>query len=108
MALGPVSPGPLPPPDGAGGGTDPSPAPRTDPQPHTNSQGLPGGRPSRPGTLDRLLAWLVCGLAFVLASTPARNSDLWLHLASGRSLSAGGLPDGTDPFSSTTRGVIWV
>jgi hypothetical protein len=49
------------------------------------------------------------GLAFLLASTPAHNSDLWLHLASGRwLLSKGGLPDGTDPFSSTTQGVFWV
>jgi hypothetical protein len=50
----------------------------------------------------------MCGLALLLAATPARNSDLWLHLASGRLLSEGRLPDGTDPFSSTTQGVYWV
>jgi tetratricopeptide (TPR) repeat protein len=29
---------------------------------------------------------LVVALAFILASTPVRNSDFWLHLATGRSL----------------------
>jgi tetratricopeptide (TPR) repeat protein len=51
---------------------------------------------------------LVAALAFLLASTPARNSDLWLHLASGRSLVRGLAPLGTDPFASTTTGVFWV
>ncbi len=60
------------------------------------------------GAIQKLLAVLLCGLAFLLACTPARNSDLWLHLASGRWLSARYLPDGTDPFSSTTEGVYWV
>jgi len=59
-------------------------------------------------TLGRVSVVLICGLAFLLASTPARNSDLWLHLASGRELSAGRLLDGTEPFSSTTQGVFWV
>ncbi len=67
-----------------------------------------GKRASGLGAIDKLLAVLLCGLAFLLASTPARNSDLWLHLASGRGLSAQRLPDGTDPFSSTTQGVYWV
>jgi tetratricopeptide (TPR) repeat protein len=62
----------------------------------------------RPGVLDALWAVLVCALAFLLASTPARNSDLWLHLASGRLLFQGLLPWGTDPFASTTAGVYWV
>src|SRR5947208_7394745 len=61
-----------------------------------------------PGALDALWAVLVAALAFLLASTPARNSDLWLHLASGRSLAQGQTPRGTDPFASTTTGVFWV
>ncbi len=61
-----------------------------------------------PGALDALLAVLLCALAFLLASTPARNSDLWLHLASGRLLAQGQFPRGTDPFASTTTGVLWV
>jgi hypothetical protein len=44
----------------------------------------------------------------LLASTPARNSDLWLHLASGRLLAQGRFSWGTDPFASTTAGVFWV
>jgi tetratricopeptide (TPR) repeat protein len=69
----------------------------------------PLGKPaSGLGAIEKLLAVLLCSLAFLLASTPARNSDLWLHLASGRWLSTERLPDGTDPFSSTTQGVFWV
>jgi hypothetical protein len=58
--------------------------------------------------LDALLAVFVAALAFLLASTPARNSDLWLHLASGRLLAQGRLPPGSEPFSSTTTGISWV
>jgi hypothetical protein len=36
-----------------------------------------------------LFLLLVMGLAFLLASFPARNSDLWIHLAQGRVLSQG-------------------
>src|SRR5258708_3405710 len=61
-----------------------------------------------PGKLDGLFAVLVLALAFLLASTPARNSDLWLHLASGRALLRGQVPHGTDPFASTTTGIAWV
>src|SRR5262249_45501347 len=62
----------------------------------------------RPSPLDALLAVSVCALAFLLASTPSRNSDLWLHLASGRSLLQGQARLGADPFASTTAGVFWV
>lgn len=59
--------------------------------------------------MEKLLIVMICGLAFLLALTPARNSDLWLHLASGRWLLGNGIfPDGRDPFSSTTQGVYWV
>jgi hypothetical protein len=39
---------------------------------------------------------LVVALGFLLASFPARNGDLWMHLAAGRALVGGGprLPDG--------------
>src|SRR4051794_19206996 len=68
----------------------------------------PGPAAPGPGALDALLAVFVCALALLLASTPARNSDLWLHLASGRLLARGRPPWGTDPFASTTAGVFWV
>src|SRR5579875_494796 len=42
--------------------------------------------------LGLLLAFLVVILAFLLASFPARNSDVWLHLARGRLLAQGASP----------------
>lgn len=90
---------PLAPPSACGGGAPESASPSA----------LPGAPPRGIGkTRGSILAVFLCGLAFLLASTPARNSDVWLHLASGRLLSATGLPDGTDPFASTTQGVFWV
>jgi hypothetical protein len=62
---------------------------------------------AQPGALDALFVVVVSALAFLLASTPARNSDLWLHLASGRALVRGQSPLGTDPFASTTAGIFW-
>jgi hypothetical protein len=47
------------------------------------------------------------GLAFLLASFPARNSDAWRHLATGRALLQGSYHFGTDPFAYTTNGVYW-
>jgi tetratricopeptide (TPR) repeat protein len=55
-----------------------------------------------------VLLVMVCALAFLLASTPARNSDLWLHLASGRALVRGQAERGIDPFASTTADAFWV
>jgi hypothetical protein len=51
---------------------------------------------------------LIVALGFVLGSVPARNSDLWLHLAAGRQLAKGDGPLGADPFAYTTRGTEWV
>src|SRR5438105_1060401 len=53
-------------------------------------------------------AGLVLLLACVLASTPAGNSDVWRHLATGRALLDGSYRFGTDPFAYTTEGVTWV
>src|SRR5262245_38105483 len=53
------------------------------------------GRHSR---VDLALAVLVLSLAFLAASFPARNSDLWFHLATGRRLAQGQYTFGTDPF----------
>jgi hypothetical protein len=58
--------------------------------------------------LDGLLTLMVLALAFLLASRSARNSDLWLHLASGRLLASGQYHFGVDPFAFTTAGVHWV
>lgn len=54
-----------------------------------------------PSRLEVLLWVVVAVLAFLLASFPARNSDLWTHLAAGRDLI--GWPfSGTAPGFSTT------
>src|SRR5207249_823842 len=58
--------------------------------------------------LDALLAVSVLVLAFLLASFAARNSDLLMHLATGRALLDGTYKFGADPFSFTTHGVRWV
>ena len=42
--------------------------------------------------LDLVLVTLLAALAFLLASFPARNSDLWGHLAAGRLLAQGEFP----------------
>jgi hypothetical protein len=57
---------------------------------------------------DFLLSVLVLVLAFLMASFVARNSDIWLHLASGKRLLAGEYSPGTDPFSYATAGRPWV
>jgi tetratricopeptide (TPR) repeat protein len=47
--------------------------------------------------LDLLLVVVVGALAFLLASFPARNSDLWRHLAAGRLLAQGEFAAATGP-----------
>ncbi len=68
--------------------------------------------PSKPqkgmALVDGLLAVQLCLLAFLLASTPARNSDLLLHLASGRAIVGGDATWGVDRFSSATQDRFYV
>src|SRR5262249_42508247 len=64
---------------------------------------------SRAGLLmGALFVILVLTLGFFLASFAARNTDLWLHLATGRALVEGKYQFGVDPFAYTTEGVYWV
>jgi hypothetical protein len=58
--------------------------------------------------LDGLLAVVALVLAFLVASFPAGNSDLWQHLAAGRLVADWKFPFGTDPFSSLTPAPSWV
>ena len=58
--------------------------------------------------IDVALCALTLLVAGLLASVPARNSDVWLHLAAGRGLIDGTYQFGTDPFSHTTSGEYWV
>jgi tetratricopeptide (TPR) repeat protein len=57
--------------------------------------------------LDIALIALVLVLAFLLASFPVRNTDFWMHLASGRLIAQGQFHFGTDPFSYMTEGLYW-
>ena len=57
--------------------------------------------------LDVVLAFLVLVFAGLLAAFPVRNSDFWMHLATGRRILAGEANFGVDPYSFTTAGVYW-
>lgn len=58
---------------------------------------------------DLAAAVLTLALVFLLASFPARNSDLWLHLAAGQRLLQGAyMPGEADPFSYSAATRVWV
>jgi tetratricopeptide (TPR) repeat protein len=59
---------------------------------------------ARSGSLGVVTAGLVLILAFLAASFPARNSDHWFHLATGRLMARGELAFGADPFAYTSQG----
>ena len=69
-----------------------------------------GASPGQPGSQaqDFLLAAVAIVLAFLIASFAARNSDVWLHLATGQRLLTGEYRPGTDPFSYTGSERTWV
>src|SRR5262249_27887455 len=58
--------------------------------------------------LDRVLLVLGIGLSFLLASFAIRNTDFWMHLATGRLLAKGNYQFGVDPFAFTTTDTSWV
>ncbi len=60
------------------------------------------------GLLNGLLGAIVISLGFLLASFPASNGDLWLHLAAGKLFAEGAYAPGAEPFAHTTEGVTWV
>lgn len=99
-----MTPDSVPLPSGSGDGEASHP-----PETRPDSAGQPVlSRRFGPGVVDGLFVAFVTGLAFLLALVPARNSDLWLHLASGRLLAQGRGPGGTDPFTSTAGNQLWV
>lgn len=66
--------------------------------------------PTRPWlwrTVDVLLVSMVLAFAFLAASFAVRNSDFWMHLASGRLLAKGDYQFGVDPFTYTTQNIYW-
>ena len=60
--------------------------------------------------LVRVLVLLALIFAFLAASFAVRNSDFWLHLATGRHIAQGhsDVLFGKDPFAYTTDGIYWV
>lgn len=58
--------------------------------------------------LDIVLGITALIVAFLAASFAARNSDLWLQLASGRLIAQGNLHLGSDPFSFSGEDRPWV
>jgi tetratricopeptide (TPR) repeat protein len=54
--------------------------------------------------MDMALVGVVVLLTFLLGSFTARNSDLWLHLATGRAIAQHGSPLRQDPFTFTAEG----
>src|SRR5262245_51260371 len=59
-------------------------------------------------SLDRSLVVVVLGFAFLVASFAVRNSDFWLHLATGRLIASRIYQPGIDPFAHTTTGLHWI
>jgi hypothetical protein len=57
---------------------------------------------------DWVLALGVLALAFLISSFAVRNSDFWMHLATGRLLSEGQYSVGKDPFSYMGADRVWV
>src|SRR5262245_18851328 len=101
----------------AQGPTDVTAAPASVPPALTLPDGpAPAPRPAvaperllrRLARLDLFLLVLLLLLAFGTASFPARNTDLLLHMATGRALLRGDYTFGTDPFAHNTEGVYWV
>src|SRR5687767_11568996 len=57
-----------------------------------------------------LLVLFIATFAFLLGSFPARNSDLWWHLAAGRDVARGQLPFDRSvlPSADPTAGPTWL
>jgi tetratricopeptide (TPR) repeat protein len=81
--------------------TDSAPAPR----PAITEEGRSRDRGRQ--AWEVVLCVLVLTFAFLAASFVARNSDVWLHLATGRLLAQGQYSFGADPFAYTTADVYW-
>lgn len=89
-------------------------SPPAEPLPRPVESASPPGSPASAhwpgwfGTVDLLAFLLVIVTAFLVGSFAARNSDVWLHLASGQRLIAGSHTLGSDPFTYTAADRVWV
>jgi tetratricopeptide (TPR) repeat protein len=67
--------------------------------------------PERLAVEFRRLDWVIVGLvvilAFLLASFAVRNSDFWIHLATGRLAANGEWNFGSNPFAYSTPQTYW-
>ncbi len=91
------------PPDNSSRGGSESEAPAT----QLPALPLPAPDASTP-SLGVLLVLLVAALAFLLASFPARNPDLWQHLAAGRRVAHGAITSGADPAHGARADEFWL
>jgi tetratricopeptide (TPR) repeat protein len=57
---------------------------------------------------DHILTLLAIFLAFSLASTPVRDSEIWRHLATGRAICSGDGGIHSDPFTYTQADIPWI
>lgn len=60
------------------------------------------------GGFNFVLGGMVLAFAFLAASFAVRNSDFWLHLATGRLIADGAYQFGRDPFAYTSGDFVWV
>jgi tetratricopeptide (TPR) repeat protein len=75
-------------------------APATAPKPREETRGLPMVELARENRRhDLILGGLTLLLAFLLASFPVLNSDIWLQLRTGQMILNGEFAFGSDPFS---------
>jgi hypothetical protein len=77
----------------------PEPTPKEPPRPATWPEWF--------GAVDFALVVMAVVVGFLAASFPARNSDLWLQLASGRNLVEGNYTPGADPFTFSGADRAW-
>src|SRR5262249_8932010 len=90
----------------SGASTTDAPATEKSPRP-VPTAATPSAPPSGLFILDRFLALLLLGLTFLVASFAATNSEVWMHLASGRVIAEGRWQYGVDPFSSAPESTPW-
>jgi hypothetical protein len=95
-------------PDPAAAAATPTPPPEPAPEPPPAPAARPATWPLWHAGADTTIVVLTVGLAFLVASFAARNSDLWLHLGAGKLLTTGEYRLGSDPFSFTAADRAWV
>ncbi len=74
----------------------------------TSQPAEPAASPAKILAWDRVLTLLAILLAFALASTPVRDSDVWRHLATGRAIWQGDGGVRSDPFTYTQPDAAWI